>query len=833
MEELKHIDFPIPEEKRPQKYQMFRYLARKPPNIVAEYISYYSKKGEVILDPFVGSGVTAIEALRQGRKAIAIDLDPIAAFITYMTLKPVDLKKFSEAFEQIKSNVKKKIDVLYQTKCTCGKKAIMKAAIWQSKKENVKDEKLLEIWYKCPHCGKHGEKKENEQLREDVEKIKAINGMEIKYWYPKTRLHYPSSRPFIKKEKWDYVYELFTKRNLIALSTILNEINNGLQNFDSDLVNLLRFTFASALLQASKFPFVIEKRGKMTGVIKETKEVGSWARPSYWVPPKHFEINAWSCFENRFKKVLRGKMESSKDIERFEEAMNFSELEKDKNVMICNKNALDLTDIIPERNSVDYVFTDPPYGGAIQYLELSTFWASWLKFEQNYDEEITINVKGQGKNFEYYHDMLRAVFERVYEVLKPGRYLTLTFHNTQIKVWNSIMRAVILAGFEHEKTIYQSPLRASAKALRQPYGSVVGDFYIRFKKPAKKGEIFESDILRERERYERTVVSATMRVLAHRGEPTSPGIIITGVMNDLLAEHFYKFGDKDIADVLKKHEGKEFVIVEEKDEKGAVRSRKWWLRDPSSVPYLEQIPLNERVLKTVMEILHTRGKVSFTEVMRKIFMDFPNALIPETQTVRGVLNEYAKPVAGGKWILKPSVNQLLGYHGRIMSMLVDLGEKAGFTVYWAHPLAGKLEKPFRLPPTLVVSVENLNRIRKIDVLWYNDREIAYAFEVENTPIITEAIIRGSNIPSTETKRIMVIPKEYEDKFHKKIHEPALEEKVKQHGWKFIRYDDLEIYYNSNKNKKKIDISDFNELPREPKLANEKQNTLSEYFSEAG
>jgi len=80
---------------------MHKYWARKPHNVVGEYIEHYSKKDEIVLDPFVGSGVTAIEALKRGRKAIAIDIDPLAAFITCMTLKPVNIKKFEEAFKQI------------------------------------------------------------------------------------------------------------------------------------------------------------------------------------------------------------------------------------------------------------------------------------------------------------------------------------------------------------------------------------------------------------------------------------------------------------------------------------------------------------------------------------------------------------------------------------------------------------------------------------------------------------------------------------------------------------------------------------------------------------
>jgi DNA modification methylase len=76
-------------------------------------------KGGILLDPFVGSGVTAIEALKRGRKAIAID--PISTFIIPMTLKPINLKDVKEAFKQLEKSIRKDIEKLYTTTCpNCG-----------------------------------------------------------------------------------------------------------------------------------------------------------------------------------------------------------------------------------------------------------------------------------------------------------------------------------------------------------------------------------------------------------------------------------------------------------------------------------------------------------------------------------------------------------------------------------------------------------------------------------------------------------------------------------------------------------------------------------------
>src|SRR4030042_4639688 len=107
--ELNHINYPIVAKSHTSMYLMHKYWARKPHNVVAEYIKTYSKPNEVVLDPFSGSGVTAIESLKLNRKAIAVDLDPLANFITRCTLLPVDLTEFSKVYRRIEKKVKEKI----------------------------------------------------------------------------------------------------------------------------------------------------------------------------------------------------------------------------------------------------------------------------------------------------------------------------------------------------------------------------------------------------------------------------------------------------------------------------------------------------------------------------------------------------------------------------------------------------------------------------------------------------------------------------------------------------------------------------------------------------
>ncbi len=79
------------------------YFTKQTWNVVAEYIKNYSKPGDLVLDPFGGSGVTAIEAMMNNRKAISIDLNPMPVFIVQSLIAPVKQDEFGKAFEEVKN----------------------------------------------------------------------------------------------------------------------------------------------------------------------------------------------------------------------------------------------------------------------------------------------------------------------------------------------------------------------------------------------------------------------------------------------------------------------------------------------------------------------------------------------------------------------------------------------------------------------------------------------------------------------------------------------------------------------------------------------------------
>ena len=96
------FDQPIETTKATAIYNMHIYWSKKPHEAIRQYIRHYTRPGDMVLDPFCGSGGTALAALMDGRKAIAIDRSPAATFITKNHCTPVDTRRAPEAFEEVR-----------------------------------------------------------------------------------------------------------------------------------------------------------------------------------------------------------------------------------------------------------------------------------------------------------------------------------------------------------------------------------------------------------------------------------------------------------------------------------------------------------------------------------------------------------------------------------------------------------------------------------------------------------------------------------------------------------------------------------------------------------
>ena len=102
-------------------------------------------------------------------------------------------------------------------------------------------------------------------------------------------------------------------------------------------------------------------------------------------------------------------------------------------------------DFIPN-DSLDYIFLDPPFGSNIMYSDLNLLWEGWLRVFTNAQHE-AIENPSQKKDLNDYRFLMNRCFTEAFRVLKPGRWMTVEFSNTQASVWNAIQTALQEAGF--------------------------------------------------------------------------------------------------------------------------------------------------------------------------------------------------------------------------------------------------------------------------------------------------------------------------------------------------------------------------------------------------
>ena len=418
-------------------YAMHKYWGKKPFNEISRFIDKYTSERDVVLDSFCGSGVTLIEALKANRKCIGVDLNPIAIKLAKVSMTTVDLNELNATFNIIKTKLKKKINSLYEID-DGSEKQLVTHLIW-------KNGQPIEIWYATP-----SEKKLIRKGNQTDVNMAMQPAIEPK-WYP-TSLMFENSR--INVGKSQTVADLFTPRALVGLSLLLEEIE-GIQ--DNNIRDVFYLTLTGTLSQASNLVFVIRGRSKNAGA-EQKAEVGSWVI-GYWVPEEHFEINVWNCFENRFKRILKGENEicdlfSQKPDNYF-----------DENVTLINGSA---TALPIEDESVDYVFIDPPHANRILYIEQSLMWNAWLRLDEqiDWDNEIIVSeAKGRKeKNANNYNELLNKSFLEIKRVLKYGKYFSMAFNCLDDKTWIDTLNLFITHGFELADIV---PLEYSATSVIQ------------------------------------------------------------------------------------------------------------------------------------------------------------------------------------------------------------------------------------------------------------------------------------------------------------------------------------------------------------------------------
>jgi NAD(P)H-flavin reductase len=731
----------------------------------------------------------------------------MAIFITKMTLEPINLAKFEWAFQDLKNEVHEQLNQLYETKCPkCGQIGVIHHMEWDAFTP-------VKIIYSCS-CSKKLLVKDVENW--DFRKIADIKEQSIPFWYPKT-----ARLPTFRKEKYEYLYQLFTHRNLISLSLLFNAIDK-IENLK--IRDMMKFVFTSSLAQASMMKMIT--KGKPAATTK------GWIAPRYYVPQQNQEMNVWLNFENRFNTVFRGKKECNKMLQYYQEARDFEDLlNGNGTALLMVKSALDLSEIPTE--GIDYIFTDPPYGGNIPYLGLSAFWGAWLGYQSNWKNEITIN-NHQKRDSKIYHEMMEKAFAQMYRVLKRERYLTVAFHNTKKEPWDSMVRTIVKSQFELKNVIYQSISKSFSQSIRGSRESGVtppGDYLIRFKK--SKDKISLADKFDET-KYENKVVAKTKDIIAQRNEPTPLLNIMIPVYKDLNNSEIL-FGEKSIGDILEDHKEKEFIQRED----NYTKEKNWWLCDTSNI---SGTPLSKCVEKEILDILSwikessspreskpRESKFEF-DILQGVLRRLPGALTPNPICVMQI----ARKIEGEKEKIKKI------WHNRLIYYLAVYGKQKGFDIWtnrekrediYRNKKLGDLcsekqMKYFSLLQEIAKQTDNF------DILWIKDRLIIQLEIKESSYEISESMIENWEIIKKRTEfcdikflRIFIIPREskedfYEESFRKQcgedwsiVYQDEFYELMKQHPPDAFIKDDIQFWdlTKIRKQTDKYETSEKNEL----------------------
>ncbi len=101
-------------------------------------------------------------------------------------------------------------------------------------------------------------------------------------------------------------------------------------------------------------------------------------------------------------------------------------------------------------DSVDYIFTDPPFGSNIYYSEMNLMLEAWLGRNTDSLLEAVVHRKNDGgtKRLPDYARLMQQAFAEMFRLLKPGRWATIEFNNSDGAVFEVVKDAVRKAGFE-------------------------------------------------------------------------------------------------------------------------------------------------------------------------------------------------------------------------------------------------------------------------------------------------------------------------------------------------------------------------------------------------
>ena len=249
-----------------------------------------------------------------------------------------------------------------------------------------------------------------------MEIIKKVAEMPLPYKVPFIKLPdgYNTDQPR-KSHGVNYLHQFYTKRNLYVISVVYN----NLKKYDTPEKQALLFTFEQILMGMSKIARYVPSH---------YSQVNQYLSGTLYIASQVVEVTPRYILENKIKHLA---------------SVYGNEAKSGSDIIISTGSTTELP--VPD-SSIDYIFTDPPFGANLNYSELSFMWEAWYGVLTNNKTEAIMNPV-QGKGLVEYQNLMTNCFREYFRVLKPNRWMTVEFHNSKNSVWNAIQEALLRAGF--------------------------------------------------------------------------------------------------------------------------------------------------------------------------------------------------------------------------------------------------------------------------------------------------------------------------------------------------------------------------------------------------
>ena len=480
---------PVAAGKTGSAYNAHSYPTKVPPEAIEPYIERFTSPGQVILDPFCGSGMTGLAAVRRGRQAILNDLSPLAIHLAYNHTRSCDPAALKRIWATIRRALQQEEARHYAVRCRdCRGHGILRYTIWSDVYRCPKCRAHATLWdatdrktgrvpkqLRCSSCNEIWPRSAASRVRVDPVWIahtcscrpglhqRAVSSGERQRL---ARFPIPPSTKFVPKTVIDAeremyqrsalhlrgvrtVKDLYTPRNLSALASLWDAIGNV---DDERLRSALAFAFTNTAWHGTRMRRFNARGGHrpLTGTL--------------YIPQLSAEANVFEVFDHKIRQLARFFGNLERDVaaspQKHEPAVRLG-------------SAADLRWVATA--SVDYVFTDPPFGSNIFYADCNLIGEAWLGATADADLEAVVNRSRRadqgGKTLDEYESILSAAFGEMHRVLKPGRWATVVFQSSDGAVWNAIERAALKSGFDLHAVDMLDKVQQSMKGYKGRSGA--------------------------------------------------------------------------------------------------------------------------------------------------------------------------------------------------------------------------------------------------------------------------------------------------------------------------------------------------------------------------